>query len=291
MTSHGVRPDGGRGGRVVELYRYPLKGFSPEGLGEVTLSAGDGVPGDRMFALARPDTAYSEDAPEFLPKTRFVMLQKDEAIARVHTSYDPATGVLAYGLARETGGETGVTGVAVERADLASAQGRQAFEEFVQKLLGPRLGGRPRLVAARPPHRFTDAGGGGDAFMHAVSVINLASVRDLADRIGQPVDPLRFRANVYVDGIRPWAELGWTGLELGLGAARVQVLARTPRCAATTVNPGTGVRDIRMLKELSSNYGHTDCGIYVTVLTGATLRPGAPLTPPVGHEEDLLCGS
>nr|WP_242424744.1 MOSC domain-containing protein [Frankia sp. EI5c] len=98
--------------------------------------------------------------------------------------------------------------------------------------------------------------------------------------MGEPVDPLRFRANIYLDGVPPWAELEWAGLELGLGAARVRTLARTPRCAATTVNPDTGVRDIRILKELSSNYGHTDCGIYVTVLAGATLRPGDPVTPP-----------
>ncbi|WP_054568762.1 MOSC domain-containing protein [Frankia sp. R43] len=269
-------------GRVVRLYRYPVKGFSPEELAEVSLTPGDGVPGDRMFALARPGTEFTEDEPVFLPKTRFVMLQKDEAIARIRTCYDSAAGTLAFGL--------GTPGGQVP-ADLTSPAGRAVFEEFVQSQLGPGLGGRPRLVAARRHHRFTDAGGAGEAFMHAVSVINLASVRDLAERIGQPVDPLRFRGNIYVDGIRPWAELDWTGQEFTLGAARVRVLARTPRCAATTVNPDTGDRDIRILKELSSHYGHTDCGIYVTVLTGATLRPGTSLTPPGGYEEALPCES
>lgn len=297
-------------GRVARLFRYPLKGMTPEALPEVPLHPGDSVPGDRMFALARPDTMFDEEDPEVLPKTRFVMLQKDEALARIRSSFDPASGMLTFGLleqAAHTGdvpgdGPSGGPGggpvarpgdglVDVRRVDLNTPDGRAELEDYVLAVLGPRLGGRPRLVAARGRHRFTDTGAGGDTFMHAVSVINLASVRDLAERVGEPVDPLRFRANVYIDGIAPWAELGWTGLELGLGAARARVLARTPRCAATTVNPETGIRDIRILKELSSNYGHTDCGVYVTMLTEAILRPGDPLTPPDGREEDVLCGS
>ncbi|WP_018504006.1 MOSC domain-containing protein [Parafrankia discariae] len=277
-------------GRVVRLFRYLVKGMTPEALPEVPLHPGDGVPGDRVFALARPDTMFDEDDPEVLPKSRFVMLQKDEALARIRTSFDPASGTLAFGLG-EPAARAGDGPGDVRRVDLNTPAGRAELEDYVLTVLGPRLGGRPRLVAARGRHRFTDTGGHGDTFMHAVSVINLASVRDLAERVGEPVDPLRFRANVYIDGIAPWAELGWAGLELGLGAARARVLARTPRCAATTVNPETGIRDIRILKELSSNYGHTDCGVYVTVLTEAILRPGDPLTPPDGREEDVLCGS
>lgn len=39
--------------------------------------------------------------------------------------------------------------------------------------------------------------------MNVVSVINLESVRDLERRTAHEIDPLRFRANVYVDGLPP----------------------------------------------------------------------------------------
>ena len=264
---------------VSRLYRYPVKGLTPEELPEVTLRAGEAVPGDRMFALARPDTEFDEDNPRALPKTRFVMLQKDAVLARVRSSYDPSTGVLTFGPADGGPEQT-------RRADLATAAGRAELEKFVAELVGPELGGQPRLVEARGSHRFTDAGSAGAELMHAVSVVNLASVRDLADRIGVPVDPLRFRANIYLDGLAPWSELSWPGSEIGLGGVRVRALVAIPRCAATAVNPATGERDIRMLRELADHYGHTNCGVYVTVLTGGTLRPGDPIDPPAAAPDE-----
>lgn len=254
--------------RIARLYRYPVKGLSPEPRRSLELTAGQGVPFDRIFALARPTTSFDASAPVALPKQKFFMLQRDEVLACVTSRYDDRTGQLY--LAHD--GDELV-------ADLAVAGDRTKVEDFVAAVLAPSgAEGRPRLVGAHGDHRFTDTGVGPPGYMQAISVINLATVRELAERIGTPVDPLRFRANVYIDGVEPWAELGWMDHTLELGAAVTRFLARTPRCAATTVNPDTGIRDIRMLKELSSHYGHTDCGFYVTVQSGATIRPGDPVT-------------
>ena len=266
--------------RIGELYRYPVKGLSPEPLTSLDLVAGQGVPFDRVFALARPTTEFDEAQPVALPKQRFFMLQRDEVLARIRTRYDEQSGRL-----RLTYRDTELV------ADLADPADRARVEGFVADVLGvapnaaPNVGpgespnvGSPRLVAGRGPHRFTDAGAASTEFMHAVSVVNLATVRKLGNRIGVPLNPLRFRANVYLDGVEPWAELDWVGRTIGLGPVSAQVLARTPRCAATAVNPDTGERDVKMLKELASNYGHTDCGCYVSVRVGGTIRPGDPVT-------------
>jgi uncharacterized protein len=261
------------GPRVVRLYRYPVKGLSAEPLRAVALAAGEAVPGDRMFALARPDTVFDEHRPEPLPKTRFLMLQKDEALARVRSAYDPDTRTLVLDPS-EAGGRRVV-------ANLSTADGLDDVERFFAGLLRAKLGGRrPRLVAALDGHRFTDAGPDGPELMRAVSMVNLASVRDLAERVGRPVHHLRFRANVYVDGIPAWAERDWVDREIGLGPVRARVLARIPRCAATTVNPDTGERDIRLLKELATHYGHEECGCYLAVTSSGTVRPSDPVTPP-----------
>lgn len=123
---------------VAALYRYPVKGLSPEPLEAVALSAGDGFPMDREFALARPDTVFDESRPEPLPKTRFLMLQRDEALAGVRSRYDDVTGRLSLSLA---GGEDRTT-----VADLGTPEGRAEVEEFIAGVLGPRPPGRPRLV-------------------------------------------------------------------------------------------------------------------------------------------------
>jgi uncharacterized protein YcbX len=257
--------------QVVHLYRYPVKGLSAEPLDSVELTAGRGVPHDRIFALARPDTEFDEQHPVGLPKQRFLMLQRDERLALVRSAYDETAGTLTLDHA-------GTRLV----ADLGSADGRARIEDFFAALLADDClaGRRPRLVTGAGEHRFTDAGPASAELMQAVSVVNLASVRDVAGRIGAPVHHLRFRANIYIDGVEPWAEFGWVGAEIGLGAVRARILRRTPRCAATTVNPDTGERDISMLRELETHYGHIECGCYVTICSTGVLRPGDPVTPP-----------
>jgi uncharacterized protein YcbX len=261
---------------VREIYRYPVKGLSGERLGEAALAVDDGVPGDRVFALALPGTEFDEDDPVALSKRNFLMLQRDERLAGVRTAYDPATGRLTV-----EGGDGPLT------ADLASEQGRRAVEDFFGVLVARTAGtsgaaGRraPRLVAARGRHRFTDAGPSGETLMHAVSILNLASIRDFAEKVGSLVDPLRFRANFHLEGLAAWAEREWIGQEITLGPVRLRVLADIPRCAATTVNPVTARRDLKVLKKLASNYGHTDFGVYAQVLTAGMVRPGDPVGVP-----------
>ena len=125
------------------------------------------------------------------------------------------------------------------------------------------------LLQAPESYRFTDSRSG------FVSIINLASVADLEERIGAPVDPLRFRGNVMVEGLEPWAELDLVGRELATASGlRLQVIKRIERCAATNVDPQTGIRDLQIPKTLMTSYGHVDCGIYCRVVASGTLSEG-----------------
>jgi uncharacterized protein YcbX len=117
-------------------------------------------------------------------------------------------------------------------------------------------------------HRFTDSRSG------YVSIINLASVRDLEVRLGAPVDPLRFRGNVYVEGWPAWDEMDWTGRVLTLGGAVLEVIKPIVRCAATHVDLDTGLRDLDLVKGLFDAYGHQYCGVYAKIVQGGTLAIG-----------------
>jgi uncharacterized protein YcbX len=132
------------------------------------------------------------------------------------------------------------------------------------------LRGAPKIVRA-PGHSFSDVAA------KCVHIVNLASVREVERTLGRPVDPLRFRANLYLDGVEPWAEFGWLDREIDVGPARLAVFARTQRCEATNVDPATGARDMALPAHLSRTWGHQDFGVYAKVVSGGDIAPGAPV--------------
>jgi hypothetical protein len=251
-------------GIVASLYRYPVKGLSPEPLAEAGLEAGEHFPGDRLFAVENGPSGFDPAAAEHLPKHRFLMLMRHERLARLGTRYDDASGVLSV----RQGGAT------VAAGDLRTAEGRAAIERFLVSFLGEGLRGAPRLLAAPAGFRFMDSRSG------YLSLIDLASVAAVAGMAGRErLDPLRFRANVYTEGLGAWGELALVGQRLRLGEALIEVTKRIDRCAATDVDPATGIRDIGMVGLLERGFGHHDCGVYARVLTSGRVRPGDPIEP------------
>lgn len=234
---------------ITHLYRYPLKGMSPEALQRISLQVGEAIALDRSFALAHGTTQFNPDAPQHLSKTHFLMLMKNERLAALHSVYDDSTGILL--IVRN--------GKPLIRANLQQTEGRQSLEKFFADYFGDEIRGAPKLVQA-PGHMFSDD----DA--KVLSCINLASLRDLEKVLGTTVHPLRFRANVYFDGAQPWAELDWVGKQMTLGTAKVQVVKLIKRCAATNVNPQTAARDLKIPETLLKTYGHPNLGIYVQVI-------------------------
>lgn len=242
---------------VQSIYRYPVKGLSPEPLPRAALAPGATLAGDRRFAIENGPSGFDPAAPGFLPKTRFLMLMKNERLARLRTRYDDATGVLTI-TARGHG---------VARGDLATAEGRAAIEAFFSDYCRDELKGPPRLLEC-PGHSFSDVA------RKVVSIINLASVEDLARVVGGPVDPLRFRGNLYVAGWPAWCEFDLVDRDIVVGGARLKVVKRIVRCPATNVDPATGVRDLTIPDALKTAFGHMDCGVYADVVDGATIAVG-----------------
>src|ERR1700692_3316508 len=242
--------------KISNLYRYPIKGLSPEPLTKMAVSHGQGLPFDRAFALALGTTRFDPEAPEPLDKGYFLMLRKNEKLAALATRLVPETGRLTI---RHRGE------LVLEAARTSGAAAGGAMEDFMAAYLGEVTEGRPRLVSAAG-HKFTDVSVVSPVMMKAISVINLASVRALEQATGTPVHPMRFRANIYLDGVPAWAELDWIGREVGIGGIRFRAALRTRRCAAIDVNPETAARDTNLPKAIMQHVGHTDLGIYFEVL-------------------------
>lgn len=253
-------------GIVRNLYHYPVKGLSPQPLESVEVCSGQGFPHDRIFGIARADSGFDPLNPRPMSKSRFFMLMRDERLAGLETRYEPGTGLLTIR----------VQGRLAHESSLSTAEGTDSAVAFFATMfdLGPEA--RP-LWAKSESHRFTDVSVDSPQMMNAISLINQASVEDLATRICKPVDPMRFRANLYLDGWPPFEEFRLCGREIRAGGARLRILKRTSRCAATEVNPRTARRDLPIPRLLVQHYGHADMGVYAEVVSGGAIRIGDPI--------------
>ena len=251
---------------VCGLYHYPVKGLSPQALPQVRLSPGAGFPFDRVYGLARHDSGYDPVDYKPLPKTRFIVLVKEERLASLDTFFDHATGRL----------NVRVQGQSVLDESLETEAGRAAVSRFFATMFDLN-GGQEPTVAVGGENRFTDISVHSKEMMHAVSLINMDSVRDLGTRLGADIDKLRFRANVYVEGLEPYQELEMLGREIRIGPTRLKIVRRTRRCAATDVDPITAERNMTIPRSLMKNFGHADMGVYAEVLEGGVVEIGSPL--------------
>jgi uncharacterized protein YcbX len=247
---------------IQSIYRYPVKGLSPEALPRAELAAGQTIAGDRMYAIENGPSGFDPEAPGYLPKIRFLMLMRDERLARLATHYDDTTRVLTI---REGGAE-------VARGRLTTPEGRAAIEAFFARFSADDLRGPPKILRG-VGHSFSDVS------RKVVSIINLASIAALESVIGSAVDPLRFRGNVYVAGWPAWHEFDLLGQEIALGGARLKIVKRIVRCAATNVDPATGIRDLAIPETLMRTFGHADCGVYGEVVADSGIAVGDAVAP------------
>jgi uncharacterized protein YcbX len=257
-----ARPPGS-GPWVKGLYRYPVKGLSPEALTGATLAAGGTVAFDRAYAIENGGGRFDPEAPRYLPKIHFLMLMRDERLAALKTRFEDATETLT--VLRD--------GKQVARGQLTTTIGRQLIEQFFAAYLKAELRGAPKIVHA-DGHSFSDVAA------KCLHIVNLASVRELERTLRRPVDPLRFRANLYLEGLDPWAERDWLNKEIAIGPVGLKAFAHTTRCEATNVDPLTGARDLAIPAHLQRTWGHSEFGTYARVVRGGELSLGAGITLP-----------
>jgi uncharacterized protein YcbX len=240
--------------KIASLYRYPVKGLTPEPLPHVALTPGQTLPADRRYAIENGPSGFDPAEPKWLPKPYFLMLQRDEWLAALRTHFDEASHLLTI----RRNGEIAAQG------DLTTAEGRAAIEGFFAATYAAEIKGPPKILQARD-HSFSDVP------RKVVSIINLASLRSIENVVDHPVHPLRFRANLYVEGWPAWREDGMLDQTLAIGEVRLKVVKQITRCAATNVDPDTAARDLEIPQTLMRRFGHNECGIYAEVVAGGTI--------------------
>ena len=248
---------------IRAIYRYPMKGLSPQALDRTRLTRGQTIPADRLYAIENGPTGFDPAAPAYFPKQRFLMLMRNERLAALQTEFDEATHTLAIHW----------QGADAARGDLRTPEGRVAIESFFARYCADELRGPPRVLYG-DGHSFSDVA------KKVISIINLASVAAVEDAVGLPVNPLRFRGNLYVSGWPAWREFDLLGQTVAVGkTAQLKIVKRIQRCAATDVDPDTGIRDLTIPRTLLENFDHTDCGVYAEVTVAGEIAPGDAIVP------------
>jgi uncharacterized protein YcbX len=252
----------GANAKIQAIYRYPVKGLSPEPLARTQLEVMETLPADRLYAIENGPSGFEPAAPRHQPKQRYLMLMRNERLARLRTRFQDTSHILTIEMeAREAA-----------RGDLRTSEGRAAIEAFLAGFCADELRGPPRVLHA-PGFSFSDVA------RKVVSIINLASVTAIEDVVGRPVHPLRFRGNVYVTGWPAWREFDFLGQEITVARGpRLRVIKRIVRCAATNVEPDTGIRDLSIPDTLMRSFGHADCGVYGEVVQGGEIAVGDELS-------------
>ena len=243
--------------RITGIYRYPVKGLTPEQLSRTELSPGQTLLADRRYAIENGPSGFDPGEPKWLPKPHFLMLMRDEWLAGLRTQFDDSTNVLSINH----------NGDIVAQGDLSTPAGRRTIENFFTTTFAGQIKGPPKVLES-PGHSFSDLA------RKVVSIINLASVRAIENMVSAPVHPLRFRANLYVEGWPAWHEFDLLDRTLVIGDVRLRVVKRIVRCAAVNVDPDTAQRDLAIPPALQRRLGHGDCGIYAEVIAGGTISAG-----------------
>ena len=243
--------------KISGIYRYPVKGLTPEPLQRAELRAGQTLTSDRRYAIENGPSGFDPSMPKWLAKPHFLMLQRDQWLAPLRAHFDDSSCVLT--LRRD--------GAILAQGDLETAEGRTAIEQYFASRHADEIKGPPKVLTS-PGHSFSDVA------RKVVSIINLASLRAIENIVQAPVHPLRFRANLYVEGWPAWHEFDLVDRTIAIGSARATIVKRITRCAAVNVDPDTGARDLSIPNALMQRLGHNECGVYAEIIDDGSVALG-----------------
>lgn len=242
---------------LAQIWRHPVKGVGAEALSRTDLTPDRPLPLDRAWAILTGD---AQDTGAWQHCRNF------------------ARGCYGPGLMAVTCAVSGdlITFHHPDLPDITlnpATDGAQLVNWITPIYAADRPA--PRALIAAPAET-----GMADADFASISIFGTASLRALGDKLGQKLDPRRFRGNLWLDGLAPFEELAWPGATLRIGDAELLVVDPITRCRATEANPETGRRDANTLAALRDGWGHTQFGVAARVVKPGSIALGDKVHTP-----------
>jgi len=257
--------------RVAALYRYPVKGFTPEASEALSVLPGGRIAGDRVLGVRFNDATVSDDA--WGTKHECVALANTPGLARLQLGFDAAARRLRIQMQDQ---------VLVDAAldDDGRKRIAAAVEAYVVALDENPLASHPerlplRVVGDGVTPRYQDQEPG------YVTLHGRASLAALAAATASDPSELRFRSNIAIDGCDAWEEQRWVGRSARIGDVVFEVVSAKTRCLATHANPLTGERDLAIMPMLLRAFPseRPTFAVAMTTQRGGTIRVGDKVEP------------
>jgi uncharacterized protein YcbX len=244
--------------RVLALYRYPVKGFTPESCQTLSVLDTDRVAGDRALAFRFADSGLPEEA--WSRKYGFAVLANTPGIARLEARFDSKTRRLRIGLDGR---------ILAER--VIDDEGRKALAAAVEAYV---LAQPENPLAHHPERRPLQLIGDGvtpryaDSQSGQITLHSRESLARVEAALKYPgLEESRFRSNIAIEGVEPWAEQDWLGRTIRIGGVELCVARPKTRCLATHANPQTGERDLPMMQTLVRSFQQQEPTFAVALTT------------------------
>lgn len=228
-------------GRVVGLWRYPVKSMAAETLSEVDVSW-HGLAGDRRWAFVR----------DGVPQSGFpwLTLRERSDMNRYRPSFvDPAR---------------------PDRSPLTVTTPTGAVLDIVDPALGAELFPSGARILKQDRGVF-------DTF--PLSLLSTRTIARLGEAVGVALDVQRFRPNLLVEAEEggEFPEDGWLGSVLRIGGMRMRVDKRDGRCVVITIDPSTGERNPAILRTVAED--RQGClGVYGSTVEPGRIALGDPVS-------------
>lgn len=251
---------------ITEIISYPVKGFAATSSAEVTLSVAAGLPHDRQYAITHRHSSFDYSEPAWIARRNFLVVARSPKLAPIRATVDLENETLSFTRRNNRNESEAGRDTALFSCRLPPHTDHAELDNFLANYADSSQPGPFHLVQV-PDVSLTDSP------VAAVSIMNCATLRSLETVCGTKIKAERMRGNIWIDDAEPWCELNWMDRKLTIGGAKLKVFAPVERCAAINACPDTGVRDINVLKNLSSHFGHPNFGVLAKVVRAGAIKP------------------
>jgi uncharacterized protein YcbX len=268
-----VNQDGITKGKVVSIWRYPVKSMLGEELNSSNVTE-RGLIGDRTYAVIDQETGKVASAknPRKWGKLfdfRAAFIDTPEVVDNIppiRITFPDGTQIFSDDEEIDH-----TLSIAFDReVKLMSANlDKPSYEEYWPNIEG--LAQRERVTEeAMPPHTFFDI-----AVIHILTTSTINHLRELYPE-GR-FEVRRFRPNIVIDsgsGEKDFIENLWVGKNVMIGKEiLLKVTGPCTRCVMTTLPQGDLPKDLGILRTVAK-YNQVYAGVYASVYRGGTIRRG-----------------
>ena len=249
---------------VSSVHFCPIKSLSFQSAQTLIIKKDIGIEEDRIFAFSRGLNELNARQVEKDPSDRqlihFLTLKNSPVLNKYDFKY-----------------ENEIITILKDNKEITS-HSIQEKENISKKLLElePDLPG-PSYLLKNELFPFYDTTNS-SSVSNTISLINLNSIKDFNEKINKDIEFERFRANIYIKGLKFFEERNWINKIISINNTDFKVLKNIPRCSATNLKINSNEADINLPNTLKKTYGHIDMGIYLAPLKNGQVKVGDGIT-------------